>query len=561
MKDSLHQLVQQAIARLREQDVLPADAVASFVIERTRSAEHGDFATNAALLLAKHARTNPRALAQALVAALPQNPQIAKVEIAGPGFINFFLAPAAYHVEVRRIHADGDDYGQNRSAAGRTAGVEFVSANPTGPLHVGHGRAAAIGDCLARVLAASGWNVKREFYYNDAGAQINNLAISVQARALGKSPDDAGWPEDGYRGDYIKDVAQAYMDGASVKTDNQTIVGAKDTHDLDAIRQFAVAYLRREQNADLAAFGVGFDVYFLESSLYADGKVDETVRELVAHGHTYEEGGALWLKTTDFGDDKDRVMRKSDGSYTYFVPDVAYHRSKWQRGYLRAITELGSDHHGSLARVKAGLQALDCGIPKNWPEYVLHQMVTVMRGSEEVKLSKRAGSYVTLRDLIDEVGRDATRYFLIARKADSQLVFDIDLARSQSNDNPVYYIQYAHARVASVMRQLRERGIAWNRDNGLAHLTRLDTAHETALMTELSRYPEIVESAAANLEPHVIAQFLRELANALHTYYHAHQFIVDDADLRDARLALITAARQVLRNGLDLLGVSAPESM
>jgi len=561
VKDSLHQLVQQAIARLREQDVLPADAVASFVIERTRSAEHGDFATNAALLLAKHARTNPRALAQALVAALPQNPQIAKVEIAGPGFINFFLAPAAYHVEVRRIHADGDDYGQNRSAAGRTAGVEFVSANPTGPLHVGHGRAAAIGDCLARVLAASGWNVKREFYYNDAGAQINNLAISVQARALGKSPDDAGWPEDGYRGDYIKDVAQAYMDGASVKTDNQTIVGAKDTHDLDAIRQFAVAYLRREQNADLAAFGVGFDVYFLESSLYADGKVDETVRELVAHGHTYEEGGALWLKTTDFGDDKDRVMRKSDGSYTYFVPDVAYHRSKWQRGYLRAITELGSDHHGSLARVKAGLQALDCGIPKNWPEYVLHQMVTVMRGSEEVKLSKRAGSYVTLRDLIDEVGRDATRYFLIARKADSQLVFDIDLARSQSNDNPVYYIQYAHARVASVMRQLRERGIAWNRDNGLAHLTRLDTAHETALMTELSRYPEIVESAAANLEPHVIAQFLRELANALHTYYHAHQFIVDDADLRDARLALITAARQVLRNGLDLLGVSAPESM
>jgi len=561
VKDSLHQLVQQAIARLREQDVLPADAVASFVIERTRSAEHGDFATNAALLLAKHARTNPRALAQALVAALPQNPQIAKVEIAGPGFINFFLAPAAYHVEVRRIHADGDDYGQNRSAAGRTAGVEFVSANPTGPLHVGHGRAAAIGDCLARVLAASGWNVKREFYYNDAGAQINNLAISVQARALGKSPDDAGWPEDGYRGDYIKDVAQAYMDGASVETDNQTIGGAKDTHDLDAIRQFAVAYLRREQNADLAAFGVGFDVYFLESSLYADGKVDETVRELVAHGHTYEEGGALWLKTTDFGDDKDRVMRKSDGSYTYFVPDVAYHRSKWQRGYLRAITELGSDHHGSLARVKAGLQALDCGIPKNWPEYVLHQMVTVMRGSEEVKLSKRAGSYVTLRDLIDEVGRDATRYFLIARKADSQLVFDIDLARSQSNDNPVYYIQYAHARVASVMRQLRERGIAWNRDNGLAHLTRLDTAHETALMTELSRYPEIVESAAANLEPHVIAQFLRELANALHTYYHAHQFIVDDADLRDARLALITAARQVLRNGLDLLGVSAPESM
>ncbi|HET9190532.1 MAG TPA: arginine--tRNA ligase [Rudaea sp.] len=561
MKDSLHQLVLQAIARLREQGILPADAAATFVIERARNAEHGDFATNAALLLAKHARTNPRALAQALVAALPQNPQIAKVEIAGPGFVNFFLAPAAYHAQVRDALDAGADYGRNDSGVGKTAGVEFVSANPTGPLHVGHGRNAAIGDCIARALAANGWSVKREFYYNDAGAQITNLAISVQARALGKGPDDAGWPEDGYRGEYIKDVAQAYLDGSSIEMDGQTIVGAKDANDLDAIRRFAVAYLRREQNADLAAFGVRFDVYFLESSLYVDGKVDETVRELVAHGHTYEEGGALWLKTTDFGDDKDRVMRKSDGSYTYFVPDVAYHRSKWQRGYARAITVLGSDHHGSLARVKAGLQALDCGIPQGYPDYMLYQMVTVMRGGEEVKLSKRAGSYVTLRDLIDEVGRDATRWFLIARKADSQLVFDIDLARSQTNDNPVYYVQYAHARVCSVMRQLRERGLEWNRDNGLAHLTRLDTAHETALMTELSRYPEIVETAAANLEPHVIAQYLRELANALHTYYHAHQFIVDDADLRDARLALIAAARQVLRNGLDLLGVSAPESM
>jgi arginyl-tRNA synthetase len=561
VKDSLHQLVLQAIARLREQGILPVDVAATFVIERTRSAEHGDFATNAALLLAKHARTNPRALAQALVAALPQNPQIANVEIAGPGFINFFLAPAAYHAQVRDALDAGADYGRNDSGAGETAGVEFVSANPTGPLHVGHGRAAAIGDCLARVLDANGWAVKREFYYNDAGVQIGNLALSAQARARGLQPGDAQWPADAYNGDYIADVAKAYLEGASIETDGQAIVGAKDADDLDAIRRFAVAYLRREQNADLAAFGVAFDVYFLESSLYADGKVDETVRELVAHGHTYEEGGALWLRTTDFGDDKDRVMRKSDGSYTYFVPDVAYHRSKWQRGYVRAITELGSDHHGSLARVKAGLQALDCGIPKGWPEYVLHQMVTVMRGGEEVKLSKRAGSYVTLRDLIDEVGRDATRWFLIARKADSQLVFDIDLARSQTNDNPVYYVQYAHARVCSVMHQLRERGLEWNRDNGLAHLTRLDTPHETALMTELSRYPEIVEAAAANLEPHLVAQYLRELANALHAYYHAHQFIVDDADLRDARLALIAAARQVLSNGLDLLGVSAPESM
>ena len=561
MKDLLQQLVLQGIAALRQQGTLPIADSVPFVIERTRSAGHGDFATNAAMLLAKSARTNPRALAQALVAVLPPDPRIARVEIAGPGFVNFFLAPAAYHAQLRRIHDEGDGYGRNASGAGRRVGVEFVSANPTGPLHVGHGRNAAIGDCIARVLDANGWDVQREFYYNDAGVQIENLARSTQARAQGHKPGDADWPEDAYNGNYIADVAQAYLGGDRVELDGEAIVGAGDAHDLDAIRKFAVAYLRREQNADLAAFGVGFDVYFLESSLYADGKVDETVRELVAHGHTYEEGGALWLKTTDFGDDKDRVMRKSDGSYTYFVPDVAYHRSKWQRGYARAITVLGSDHHGSLARVKAGLQALAIGIPDGYPDYMLYQMVTVMRGGEEVKLSKRAGSYVTLRDLIDEVGRDATRWFLSARKADSQLVFDIDLARSQSNDNPVYYVQYAHARVCSVLRQIHERGLTWNGANGLAHLARLDNPHETALMTQLSRYPEIVESAAQNLEPHLIAQYLRELANALHGYYHAQQFIVEDADLRDARLSLIVATRQVLRNGLDLLGVSAPEKM
>jgi len=561
VKDLLQQLVLQGIAALRQQGTLPIADSVPFVIERTRSAGHGDFATNAAMLLAKSARTNPRALAQALVAVLPPDPRIARVEIAGPGFVNFFLAPAAYHAQLRRIHDEGDGYGRNASGAGRRVGVEFVSANPTGPLHVGHGRNAAIGDCIARVLDANGWDVQREFYYNDAGVQIENLARSTQARAQGHKPGDADWPEDAYNGNYIADVAQAYLGGDRVELDGEAIVGAGDAHDLDAIRKFAVAYLRREQNADLAAFGVGFDVYFLESSLYADGKVDETVRELVAHGHTYEEGGALWLKTTDFGDDKDRVMRKSDGSYTYFVPDVAYHRSKWQRGYARAITVLGSDHHGSLARVKAGLQALAIGIPDGYPDYMLYQMVTVMRGGEEVKLSKRAGSYVTLRDLIDEVGRDATRWFLSARKADSQLVFDIDLARSQSNDNPVYYVQYAHARVCSVLRQIHERGLTWNGANGLAHLARLDNPHETALMTQLSRYPEIVESAAQNLEPHLIAQYLRELANALHGYYHAQQFIVEDADLRDARLSLIVATRQVLRNGLDLLGVSAPEKM
>ncbi|MFC4818798.1 arginine--tRNA ligase [Dokdonella ginsengisoli] len=561
MKELLLDSLHHALRALAADGTLPTDAAPAFVVERTKSREHGDFATNLALLLAKAAGRKPRDLAAALVAALPAHAEIAKVEIAGPGFINFFLSPAAYQREVRTALEQAADYGRGAAGGGRTAGVEYVSANPTGPLHVGHGRGAAIGDCLARVLQANGWQVKREFYYNDAGAQIDNLALSVQARAHGQGPDDAGWPADGYRGDYINDVAQAYLGRASVEVDGQAVTGAGDPGDLDAIRRFAVAYLRREQNADLAAFGVAFDVYFLESSLYGGGQVERTVHELVAHGHTYEEGGALWLRTTEFGDDKDRVMRKSDGSYTYFVPDIAYHYSKWQRGYERAITELGSDHHGTLMRVKAGLQALDVGIPKGWPEYVLHQMVTVMRSGEEVKLSKRAGSYVTLRDLIDEVGRDATRWFLAARKSDSQLVFDIDLARAQTNDNPVYYVQYAHARVASVMRQLGERGHAWDRANGLAALARLDGEAEQLVMVELSRYAEVVEAAGANLEPHLIANYLRELAAAFHGWYNSSQFIVDDADLRDARLALANAVRQVLANGLDLLGVSAPESM
>ncbi|HKE46780.1 MAG TPA: arginine--tRNA ligase [Rhodanobacteraceae bacterium] len=561
MKDLLTDSILDAVKRLQAAGTLPAGDAPAFVVERTKSREHGDFATNVAMLSAKAAKAKPRDLAQALVAALPANDGIAKVEIAGPGFINFFLSPAAYRREIATILAGGAGYGRNRAGAGRRAGVEFVSANPTGPLHVGHGRAAAIGDSIARVLDANGWDVVREFYYNDAGVQIMNLALSVQARCRGVEPDAEGWPADGYRGDYIKDVARAYLARESAFADGEEVVAKGDPDDLDAIRRFAVAYLRHEQDVDLKAFGVHFDVYYLESSLYGDGKVEETRDRLVAAGHTFEEGGALWLRTTEFGDDKDRVMRKSDGTYTYFLPDVAYHLSKWQRGYERAITELGADHHGSLARVIAGLQALDAGIPKKYPEYVLHQMVTVTRGGEEVKLSKRAGSYLTLRDLIDEVGRDATRYFLIARRADSQLVFDIDLARAQTNDNPVYYIQYAHARVASVMRQLAERGLAFDRAKGVANLAMLDAENEQALMVELSRYPEVVEAAGQNLEPHLIANYLRELAAAFHMYYNTSQFLVDDAALRDARLALADATRQVLANGLDLLGISAPESM
>ncbi|WP_256645800.1 arginine--tRNA ligase [Thermomonas paludicola] len=555
-------LIEGGLTALRNAGTLPADlASPDFVIERPKERAHGDFSTNAAMLLAKAARSNPRALAQQLVDALPASDAIARIDIAGPGFINVHLTPAAWQQQVRQIHAEGNDFGRNASGGGKTVGVEYVSANPTGPLHVGHGRAGVIGDCIARVMAANGWNVKREFYYNDAGVQIDNLARSVQARAKGFKPGDAQWPGDAYNGDYIGDVAAACLRGDSVEVEGHAVVGTPDADNLDAIRQFAVAYLRREQNADLAAFGVSFDRYFLESSLYADGKVEETVAALVAKGHTYEEGGALWLRTTDFGDDKDRVMRKSDGNYTYFVPDVAYHLSKWQRGYQRAVTELGADHHGSLTRVKAGLQALDCGIPANYPDYVLHQMVTVMRGGEEVKLSKRAGSYLTLRDLIDEAGRDATRWFLIARKPDSQLTFDIDLARSQSNDNPVFYVQYAHARVCSLLRQAGEKGMPHDAANGEAGLNLLDDAPAQELMRELSRYPEVVEAAGLTLEPHLVAQYLRELAYAFHGWYHASPVLVEDASLRDARLTLARAARQVLANGLDLLGVSAPESM
>ncbi|MEE4246519.1 MAG: arginine--tRNA ligase, partial [Kangiellaceae bacterium] len=455
----------------------------------------------------------------------------------------------------------------NNTANGEKVQVEFVSANPTGPLHVGHGRGAAVGDCLCRLLAANGWNVSAEFYYNDAGQQINNLALSVQARCNGLTPEDDNWQDDWYRGDYITDVANDFMNKVTIEAEDQKFTGTGDANDLEAIRHFAVAYLRREQDLDLKAFDVDFDVYFLESSLYQDGKVEEAVNRLIENGYTYEEGGALWLKTTEFGDDKDRVMRKTDGGYTYFVPDVAYHLNKFQRGFKKVINEQGADHHSTITRVRAGLQALNMDIPKGYPDYVLHQMVTVMRGGEEVKISKRAGSYVTLRDLIDEVGRDATRYFLAARRAESQLTFDIELAKSQTNDNPVYYIQYAHARVCSAFRQLAEQDRKHDNENGLAHLAKLTHDSETQLMDKMSQFPELVKSAANNSEPHVIAHYLRELAAELHGYYQQGKenadlrWIVDDANITDARLTLIAAVRQVIANGLDLLGVSAPEKM
>ena len=561
MKPQIAELLSAAVTSLKTQGTLPAELEPRIQIENTRDKAHGDLATNLAMMLAKPAGKNPRELAQLLVDALPENNLVAKVEIAGPGFINFYLSEASTASLVQAVLEQREQYGRNNDGAGRKVQVEFVSANPTGPLHIGHGRGAAVGDCICRLLEATGWDVTREFYYNDAGAQINNLALSVQARCKGLTPDDASWPEDGYRGDYIVELANSYMNGDTVESADQSYTGAKDADDLDAIRHFAVAYLRREQDLDLKAFAVDFDVYFLESSLYSDGKVENAVQRLIVNGYTYEEGGALWLRTTDFGDDKDRVMRKTDGGYTYFVPDVAYHLDKWQRGFTRVVNEQGADHHSTITRVRAGLQALNTGIPQGWPDYVLHQMVTVMRGGEEVKISKRAGSYVTLRDLIDEVGRDATRYFLAARKADSQLTFDIDLARSQSSDNPVYYIQYAHARVCSIFRKLAEAGQSWNTETGLASLSALELETEKELIVKLGRFPEVVSNAANNNEPHMVATYLRELAGDFHAWYNAEKTLVEDEALRNGRLALAAAVRQVIANGLGLLGVSAPEEM
>ncbi|NOS98166.1 MAG: arginine--tRNA ligase [Methylotenera sp.] len=529
----------------------------AIVLERPKSAEHGDFATNLALVLAKPLKQNPRAIATQLIAALPASDYIAKTEIAGAGFINFFLNAQSQQVVVRDILKAGNQYGRNNLGDRQKVQVEFVSANPTGPLHVGHGRGAAVGDCLARLLDANGWDVTREFYYNDAGAQIDNLTISVLARCKGISVEHESFPENGYRGEYINDIAAAYLTKHTVIADDIEVTASGDIDNLESIRAFSVAYLRHEQDLDLKAFQIKFDVFSLESALYTTGKVEQTVQALVKSGHTYEENEALWLKTTDFGDDKDRVMRKTDGGYTYFVPDVAYHLDKWNRGFVRVINEQGADHHSTITRVRAGLQALDVAIPAGWPDYVLHQMVTVMRGGEEVKLSKRAGSYVTLRDLIEEVGCDATRYFLAARRSDSQLIFDIDLARAQTNDNPVYYIQYAHARICSVLSQWAgDKTSLQNTD-----LSPLTNAHETALMQRLSSYPEVVESAATELAPHTIANYLKELASDLHSYYNEYKFLIDDEAVKIARLSLISATQQVLQNGLDLLGVSAPSKM
>jgi arginyl-tRNA synthetase len=540
----------EAAVRKALEKIAPSHAKVPFVFERPKQASHGDFSLNIALQLAKSLNTKPRELAQSLadttVSVTPSILQlIEKPEVAGPGFLNFRLKAGTKVGVIRRVLEEGAGFGRTREGRGEKVQVEFVSANPTGPLHVGHGRQAALGDAIAALLESQGYAVTREFYYNDSGAQIEKLALSVQARARGVRPGVPGWPEEGYAGEYIEEIARDYVSSR------------RDPSDLEAVRQFAVASLRAEQDVDLKAFGVRFDVYYLESSLYAEGKVDQVVKTWTAHAKTYEKDGALWLRTTEYGDDKDRVVRKSDGTYTYFVPDVAYHVTKWQRGFRKVTNVQGTDHHSTVTRVRVGLQALSLGIPPGYPDYVLHSLVKVMRGGAEVKISKRAGSYVTVRDLIDWVGRDAVRFFLVSRKADSEFVFDIDLALERSEENPVYYVQYAHARVCSVFAQA---GGAPANAAG-ANLDLLRGEREMALAARLAEYPEVLAAATRELAPHAVAFYLRELAGEFHSYYNAERILVEDEALRVARLALCAAVRQTLANGLSLIGVSAPEKM
>jgi arginyl-tRNA synthetase len=545
---------------------------AKAVFESPKVAAHGDLATTCAMQLAKALKLNPRQVAENLIAALmatePYQRWVSSMDIAGPGFINLHLSPAAKQSTVQEILSAGAHYGEVAAPSDASRPkilVEFVSANPTGPLHVGHGRQAALGDAICNLFATQGWDVWREFYYNDAGVQINTLAKSVQLRAQGFKPGDDCWPIDPenpaskafYNGDYIADIAADFLAKKTVVADDRSFSANGKVLDLDNISGFAVAYLRREQDLDLTAFAVKFDHYYLESSLYTSGRVEAVVKQLTAAGKTYEEGGALWLKSTDYGDDKDRVMKKSDGSYTYFVPDVAYHVAKWERGYSRVVNIQGMDHHGTIARVRAGLQASGVGIPEGYPDYVLHTMIRVMRGGEEVKISKRSGSYVTLRDLIEWTSKDAVRFFLLSRKPDTEYVFDIDLALAKNNDNPVYYVQYAHARICSIL-------AAWGGEvASLAKcdLSPLSSPQALGLMLQLAKYPDMLTRAAAGFAPHDVTFYLRELAACYHSYYDAERILVDDESVRNARLALVLATAQVLNNGLAVLGVSAPQKM
>ena len=550
IKSHITELLTRALA-----EVAPQQPGSLISLERPKQAQHGDFSSPVAMQLARRLQRPPLETAEAVFKVIPPSEWVT-AEVSRPGFINFRVRPVAKQHTARTILSLRERYGRSENGAGRPVMLEFVSANPTGPLHVGHGRQAALGDAIGALLESQGWRVTREFYYNDAGAQIRNLGLSVQARIREKLGASVEFPADGYHGDYVREIAEKFLRAVN-----------KDGENLDAVTRFAVAELRKEQDLDLQAFGVRFDNYYLESSLYRDGRVEKTVRLLIEAGKAYEKDGALWLRTTDYGDDKDRVMRKSDGEYTYFVPDVAYHLSKWERGFTRAINIQGSDHHSTVTRVRAGLQAASSkwehGVPRGYPDYILHKMVTVMKGGEEMKISKRAGSYITLRELIDEVGRDAVRFFLVSRRADTEFVFDVDLAKSRSEDNPVYYVQYAHARICSVIEQWRAQFDRENADYPFesVDLAPLTSERELGLLQRLGEFPEILENAATEMAPHQLVFFLRELAGEFHSYYNAERIIVPEAPARLARLALCHAARQVLRNGLSLLGVSQPEKM
>jgi arginyl-tRNA synthetase len=545
VSEALRAELTRVAARLGADDI-------DFVLERPRDAGHGDLATNLAMVLAKRERGNPRKTAERVLQELHLSTDLVeRTEIAGPGFINFWLAGDQLAALHRRILLEGSNFGRADVGRGLAANVEFVSANPTGPLHVGHGRQAALGDAIAALLDWTGHRVTREFYYNDAGVQIANLALSVQARVREAAGEPLTLPEGGYHGEYIREIAATYR--REFPADTRADL-------LDQVRRLAIRELRREQDLDLKALGVTFDVYFLESSLYDDGRVDAVVGALAVRAQTYEKEGALWLRTTAFGDDKDRVMRKSDGTYTYFVPDVAYHVSKWERGFRQAINVQGADHHSTVTRVRAGLQALDMGVPPDYPEYVLHQMVTVMRGGEEIKISKRAGSYVTVRDLIDDVGVDAIRYFFLMRKRDSQLVFDVDLAREQSEKNPVFYVQMAHARLSGIFRTADREPEAVT---GNLDLAALPAVQDVELLKKLAGFPEVTLAAAREREPHRVTTYLHELATVVHGWYHHTRAVgaPEGQATEHARLLLARSARTVLANGLRLLGIAAPDRM
>lgn len=548
---------------------------AQILLERPKVAAHGDLACNVAMQLARQLKKNPRAIATELIERIQSLPQskelIESFEIAGPGFINMRLSQQAKTFAIREVLRQGSDFGKNKDHAGESILIEYVSANPTGPLHLGHARQGALGDVLSNLMRTQGWNVCREFYYNDAGVQIQTLTESVRLRIKELLGETITFPENGYQGLYIKDIAKDFLDKKTIRTrDGQEITASGNVEDVDSIRAFSVGYLKNEQDSDLNALGVSFDNFYLESSLYSDGLVERAVNALIASGHTYEQDGALWLRTTDFkefGDDKDRVMRKQDGHYTYFVPDVAYHLSKFERGFIKAVDIQGSDHHGTTARVRIGVQVagqqLGLNVPKVFPVYVLHKMLKVIKNGEEVKMSKRSGTYVTLRDLVNWVGKDAARFFLVSRKADSEFVFDIDLALSQSDENPVYYLQYAHARICSVFAQAKEKGFSIPTQEAIAEmdLSALSDKNAQALIARISEFPETLSVAAKECAPHTLCFYLKDLAGDFHAFYNAERVLVEDEAVRNARLALLLAARQVLRNGLDLLGVSAPEKM